>query len=72
MAVSVPHDGAEVVCCLIGMDTDVEALVAHANGMVRIEYSRPAASQQRRTYLVEEYSVDDPALRLVLSRLRVC
>lgn len=71
MAVSVPPEGSEVVCCLIGMDTDVEALVAHVDGVVRIEYSRPSASQQRRTYLVEEYSAGDPALTLVLSRLRL-
>lgn len=70
MAVSVPEDGAERVCALIGMDTDVEALVAHDDGVVRIEYSRPSASQRRRVYLIEEYSVDDPALGLVLARLR--
>jgi hypothetical protein len=70
MAVTVPQDGSEVVCCLIGMDTDVEALVARRDGTVRIEYSRRSASRQRRVYLVEEYSVDDPALTLELSRLR--
>jgi hypothetical protein len=69
MAVSVPPEGSQVVCRLVGMDTDVEALVAHRGGVVIVEYSRPSASQQRRVYLVEEYSVDDPALALELSRL---
>lgn len=70
MAVSVPSEGAEVLCRLVGMDTDVGALVSRHEGVVRIEYSRRSASQRRRTYLVEEFAVDDPGLDLVLSRLQ--
>ncbi len=71
MSVTAPNEGAEVVCALIGMDTDVEAMVAHVDGVVRIEYSRPSASQRRSTYLIEQYPAGDPALVLVLSRLRL-
>lgn len=71
MAVSAPPDGGVLLCTLIGMETDVEALVSHSDGVVRIEYSRPSASQQRRVYLIEEYPAGDPALTVVLPRLRL-
>lgn len=70
MAVDVPADGAEVLCTVVGMATDVEALVSHQDGTVSVEYSRLSASQRRSVHLVEEYPAADPMLALELSRLR--
>lgn len=70
MAVTVPQDGAEVHCTLIGAATDVEVLVARDGDVVTVSYSRPTASQQRRVHLVVEHRVDDHELVLELSRLQ--
>lgn len=70
MAVSVPPDGGEVLCTTIGMATDTEALVSRDGDVVRVEYSRLSAAQQRRVHLVIEHAADDPMLVLELARLQ--